>query len=214
MREVTVHVFDGDSSAVDCRVVPLADDMTLGAFLSQLPTGLGSEVVPLRVIHNGAVIRSLDNVRSGDHLHVMPGRMPSLSAPDANTFPSSTGVIAGPRSLLADLGFTPEEVRDVHTALRRQYGSEQTAEQLEQQWLNSEVTREEAVREDMAQEDTQGTELHTFIGMVYGFFLGLLSVLALGSTTLKQKTRIGIVVGMMANMFLSNHNFQDGARMD
>ena len=175
MREVTVHVFGADSSSVEHRTVSLPDGQSLAAFLSPFLSGGGGGAV--RVIRNGSIITTLDGVHSGDHLHVMPG--PMSTATPAMEQPT--------RSILGDWGFSPEEVAAAHATLRRQYGaSGLTAEQLEAQWLNTDATREEAIREDT---NMQGTELHSFLGVVFGFFMGAMAVLILGSPCLKQKLR-------------------------
>ena len=203
MREVTVHVFGADSSAIEQRTVPLPDGQSLAAFLAQFSGG-DSPVPSLRVVRNGSLIASLDGIHNGDHLHVMPGLMPSATTPTTPAEPA--------RSILGDWGFSPEEVAAAHATLRRQYGaSGLTAEQLEAQWLNTDVTRDEAVREDT---DTQGTELHSFLGVIFGFFMGAMAVLTIGSPRLKQKLRIGIFVGIVSNLILSAYNFQDGARLE
>eukprot|EP00760_Papus_ankaliazontas_P024405 PhM_4_TR2291/c0_g1_i1/m.70115 len=207
MRTIHVHVFSRDTGR---STAPQPIALHPGDTLRDLLANYSLTPETSRVVHNGVVIASINRVRDGDHIQVVPTDRQGASQVQQPA--------PQPQSLLASMGLSEQEIANAHTMLRQQYGSNPnvTIEQLEDRWLNSDGGRGDDGAVDGGGSlvvDTEGNEGDTLWGAILGFFLGLFCVLFFRSALIKTKTRQGIIMGVISNLFLSAYNVQDGFLM-
>ncbi|KAI8072744.1 DUF2407 C-terminal domain-containing protein [Gongronella butleri] len=119
---------------------------------------------------------------------------------------------------LLEAGFSEQDVNNIRAQFHRMHGdgeeSSEQARQLEEQWMDNtgetlpdgskknfqKKRRDHALTRVFFYEAVQGTYKEMFVGMIFGFFLGILCLFWLRESVFNRRHQIGITAGILINI--------------